>query len=724
MNSKFFLLMAFLLFVSLAESQTTDTLKILDLETISITGQRESVSRLPKTQGTFIFTGKKSEVLNFQSDDINIAEKSPRQIFARVPGVFVYDMDGTGNQMNVSTRGLDPHRGWEFNIRKDGIVTNTDIYGYPASHFTLPMEAVDHIELVRGTGALQYGQQFGGMLNYVTKEPDTSRHIGLETVNTVGSYGLLSTYTAVGGKIGKLEYYAYYNKRVSKGYRDDNRSDFNGQSVRLRYLASKDLALKAEFSHSEYVHQLPGPLNDSMFQQNPRQSIRSRNYYSPDIYIPSLGLDWNIGERTKLQWTLSGIYGSRNSAMFDKPSTTPDAIDPATLDYAPRQVDIDNYHSHTSELRVLHNYNLGQNTSSLAVGVQYMNNDLHRRQQGQGTTDFDYDLTVVDGRFGRDMHFKTQNVAFFAENMFQFTDNFSISPGVRVEMGESKMTGVISYLPTDEIPNTIRHNFPLFGVNAEYRINDMQNLYAGWSQAFRPVIFKDIVPGSIYEIADKNLKDAKGYNIELGWRGKAGNLRWDIGGFRVQYDHRLGAQALNLDSVFYIFRTNIGNSVTTGVEFFAEYSFDLGSDWKGSIFTSSSWMDAHYTDASVRVGEENVNINGNKVETVPEWISRNGITFRYKRFSISGLYSYVAESFADPLNTVVPPANGSVGLVPAYGLFDLNATYRIGSRVTIRASLNNVFDNQYFTKRPSFYPGPGIWPSDGRSGNISIGIKL
>jgi Fe(3+) dicitrate transport protein len=33
----------------------------------------------------------------------------------------------------------------------------------------------------------------------------------------------------------------------------------------------------------------------------------------------------------------------------------------------------------------------------------------------------------------------------------------------------------------------------------------------------------------------------------------------------------------------------------------------------------------------------------------------------------------------------------------------------------VRAAVNNLFDLQYFTKRPQFYPGPGIWPSDGRA---------
>ncbi|MBK8562131.1 MAG: TonB-dependent receptor [Saprospiraceae bacterium] len=708
----------------LFSQNSTDTLKQIQLYQVEVTESRSTIARLPKTADGFIWSGKKNEVINLQASDANIAEKSPRQIFAKVPGVFVYDMDGTGNQVNISTRGLDPHRGWEFNIRKNGIITNTDLYGYPASHFTLPMEAVERIEMVRGTGALQYGQQFGGLINYVVKQPDTTRSIGLETVNSVGSFGMLSTYNAIGGKVGKLEYYAYYSRRGADGYREDSRSDFNGQSVMLRYRPSKNLSLTAEFSHSEYVIQLAGQLTDSMFQQTPRQSTRSRNYYSPDIYVPSISLDWALGENSRLKWTTSAVYGSRSSVLFDKPATTADVIDPTTLNYANRQVDIDNYHSHTSELRFLHNYHLGKIGGTVAAGVQYINNDLHRRQQGKGTTGTDFDLTVVDGKWGRDMHFKTQNIAFFVENLFQITDRFSVSPGVRLESGESKMSGYISYLPDDEVPNTIKHQFPLFGVNTEYKLGELQTLYAGWSQAYRPVIFKDIIPGSLLEKSDKNLKDAQGYNFEAGYRGAAGGFRWDIGVFRMQYNNRLGNQAVQEDSSFYVFRTNIGNSVTQGVELFAEYNFKMSGAWRASIFNSTAYMDAQYEDAAIRVGSDNVDISGNNVESVPAWISRSGFTLKYKTASLTALYSYTAESFADPLNTVKPSATGAVGVVPAYGLLDLNATWRITSNVTLRMSLNNVLDNQYFTKRPSFYPGPGIWPSDGRSGNVSVGVRF
>ncbi|MEI9944007.1 MAG: TonB-dependent receptor plug domain-containing protein [Chitinophagaceae bacterium] len=98
----------------------------------------------------------------------------------KYPGVFIYDMDGSGNQINIAARGLDPHRGWEFNNRKDGIITNSDMYGYPASHYSMPLESIARIELVRGTGSLQYGAQFGGMLNYVTKQGDTTRPFSFE----------------------------------------------------------------------------------------------------------------------------------------------------------------------------------------------------------------------------------------------------------------------------------------------------------------------------------------------------------------------------------------------------------------------------------------------------------------------------------------------------------------------------------------------------------------
>ncbi|MBN8680339.1 MAG: TonB-dependent receptor [Chitinophagales bacterium] len=720
-------LAAALSFSSAAAQQSPDSLQPVLLKELNVRAARTTIDKLPAISNTYLWAGKKSEVIQVENTDANIAEKTPRQIFAKIPGVFVYDMDGSGNQTNISTRGLDPHRGWEFNIRANGIMTNSDIYGYPASHFSLPMEAIGRVELVRGTGALQYGAQFGGMLNYVLKNPDTTRAIGLESVNSVGSYGLLSSYNAIGGKIGKLQYYAFFSKRVSEGYRKNGNSDYDGQGLSMQYMPNKDLILKAELLRSNYLYQIPGPLTDAQFEADPRQSTRARNYFNPEIYVPSLSAIWQIAPGTRLSWTASAVLGERRSVQFDRTANIVDAINPQTLTYAGRQVDIDGFNSYNTELRLLQDYSLLGKSATLAAGVQYFNNDLNRRQQGKGTTGTDYDLSIDATGWGRDLHLRSKNVAFSLENKWQLSRRFMLSPGVRVELGESNFSGTTAYYDDDkELPNTIVHRFPLLGINGEYVVGSRQTLYAGISQAYRPVIFKDIIPANVYEKVNKNLKNAYGYNAELGWRGSAGGWKWDASAFVMQYNNRLGNLAqydADIDT-FILYRTNIGDSRTYGLEMFVEYGAMLGDNWYASIFTSTSWFNARYLGDSIRVnGKENRSIKDKKVESVPEWISRNGVNVRYKGLSVSLLYSYTAKSFADPLNTVEPNATGAVGLVPSYGLLDLNTTYRI-RKLTIRFNVNNIANKQYFTKRPTLYPGAGVWPSDGRSVSLTVGIRV
>lgn len=598
------------------------------------------------------------------------------------------------------------------------------MYGYPASHYNIPLEAVESIELVRGTSSIQYGGQFGGMLNYVSKKPDSSA-LAFQSINTVGSYGLLSTFNSISGTKGKFKYYIWFNNKVNDGYRKNGDSRYDAQNISLFYEFNPDILLKAEWTRSNYVVHLPGQLTDQMFKDDPRSSTRSRNYYNPDINVPSVTLDWKVGERTELKFTSSAIIGARNSVLLDKLVNIADVIDPVTLQYVNRQVDIDHFNSYTNELRILQSYSLAGRVSNLAAGVQYMNNDLHRQQLGKGTTGTDFDLSLVTPGFGRDMHFKTSNIALFAENRWAVLPGFSINTGVRTELGETNMTGMISNYPTDEIPNTIKHEYSLFSLGSQYEIHKTMNLYAGWSQAYRPVIFKDIIPGSTFEFADKNLKDAKGYNLEAGFRGSWKLLSWDVSYFRVQYNNRLGTLSqTNANNEEIIYRTNIGNSRTKGVEVFTQAEFPLNKTTGFSLFTATSYMDARYRNAMIRSGNTNIPVDGNKVESVPEWQSRNGATLKLKRNSLSILHSYTASSFADALNSVEPNSTGTVGLVPSYHLFDIQANVGLTSYLQIGLNMSNALDRHYFTKRPQFYPGPGIWPSDGRTFSTTLSFSI
>ncbi len=684
------------------------------------------VKPISNNNDPYIFSGKKTEQIQLTQSPADITNKSGRQVFAKVPGIFVYEMDGAGNQVNIAARGLDPHRGWEFNLRKDGIITNSDMYGYPASHYSMPLESIEKIEIVRGTGSLQYGAQFGGMVNYVTKKGDTTRPFSFESINTTGSYNLLSTYNAVGGKWGSLQYYAYYHKKSRDGYRQNEHTNSEAQSIMLLYEVAKNISIKAEWARSTYLYRIPGPLNDSMFYTNPRQATRSRNYFSPDIHIPSLTLNWHLSASAQLQLITSLVLGKRNSVLFDKPANIADTINTTTLQYNNRQVDIDRFNSRTAELRLLQQYSTGSYTSTIVAGIQYMNNHMHRTQLGKGTTGSDYDLTLVSPGWGRDMHFKTQNIALFAENKLQLSRKLSLNTGFRIEAGQTDMNGILTYYPIEDIPVTIKHQFPLFGASLSYKAADNVEYYAGFAQSYRPMIFKDLVPTSIYEKVDPNIKDSKGFNAEIGSRGNWKFLRWDITGFLLQYNNRFGTLALtDAQNNFYTYRTNTGNSVNAGAEILLQANWRPLQRLDVSLFTSTAFNHAVYTNAMVKSGNQNINIKGNKVEGVPNLITRNGISVRYRALSYSVLYSYTGQNFADPLNTVEPlKTTGAVGLVPAYGLWDMNFTLRLPAGFEVRANLNNVFNKQYFTKRPLFYPGPGVWPGDGRNGSVTIVIRM
>ena len=704
-----------------------DTSKTRELKEVTIKAwQRKDINRLPDEQNGYLNSGKKTEVVTIAATNANVALKTGRQLFSKIPGVFVYDMDGSGNQVNIATRGLDPHRSWEYNIRQNGVIINSDMYGYPASHYSAPMESFEKIEMVRGTGSLQYGAQFGGMINYVTKRPDTARAFVFESINTAGSFGLLSTYNAISGTIKKFSYAVYYYKRHANGYRDNSQSDADAEFIQLGYRFNEAVSLKAELGRSKYLYHIPGPLNDSMFAANPQMSTRSRNYFSPDIYIPSLTLNWKISAQTKLNITASGVFGSRNSVMLDAFANVKDLIDPSSGQYKNRQVDIDHFNSRTIEFRLLHAYRIGRLPAKLATGITYMNNDLHRQQLGKGTTVTDYDLSLVEPGFVRDVHFKTGNISFFAENLLQLTSKWTVSPGLRYENGHSDMSGVIKYYSAGQLPNTIKHSFLLAGISSQYQLGKDNALYGGISQAYRPVIFKDIIPASTYEQVDKDLKDAYGYNIELGVRGKIWkHLQYDIGYFNVLYKNKLGTVVLQDNTgQSYTYKTNVGNSRTDGVEMFVQYKFPITTKLYAGLFTSTAYMNARYISGQVSNGVSNQSIVGNKVEATPQWISRDGLDILYQGFSATLLYNYTSSSYSDALNTVQPPASGAKGYTPAYSIWDLNASIRINTMLSVRAGINNIADKKYYTKRPVFYPGPGIWPSDGRNMYCTVAVKL
>ena len=186
-------------------------------------GQHRDVMMLPEIVGTKINAGKKNSLVVLDQVNNVVVNNSMRQILAKVPGIQIWESDGSGIQIGIANRGLSPNRSWEFNIRQNGADISADPFGYPEAYYNPQMQAVQRIQIIRGAGSLQYGPQFGGMINYIMKDGSNfHKPIQLECNQTVGSFGLLNTFIGIGGKGKKGYYYTFFDRRIADGYRSNS----------------------------------------------------------------------------------------------------------------------------------------------------------------------------------------------------------------------------------------------------------------------------------------------------------------------------------------------------------------------------------------------------------------------------------------------------------------------------------------------------------------------
>jgi Fe(3+) dicitrate transport protein len=81
-------------------------------------------------------------------------------------------------------------------------------------------------------------------------------------------------------------------------------------------------------------------------------------------------------------------------------------------------------------------------------------------------------------------------------------------------------------------------------------------------------------------------------------------------------------------------------------------------------------------------------------------------------------------SYSDAGNTQQPISTGVTGPIPAYDVFDLSGSFRCNERVSLRAGINNLLNERYFTRRAGGYPGPGILPAEPINGFVTVGVRL
>lgn len=704
-----------------------DTSQLKYLPDVTVVGRnsKSDYQQMPEVVGTNIYAGKKNALIVLDNVQGNVVTNTMRQVLAKVPGIHIWESDPSGIQIGIAARGLSPNRSWEFNVRQNGYDIAADPFGYPEAYYNPQLQAVQRIEIVRGQGSLQYGPQFGGLVNYILRNGSEMKKLfEFETQQTFGSNGLFNSYNAIGGKKGKVHYYSFFDHRNGNGWRQNSFYYTNAGNASVTYSFSSKFSLTAELMRSHIRSQQPGGLTDTQLKQDAQESFRSRNWFDITWTTPALIANFQINENTQWNTKLFGTIGDRNSVGFLQPINIKDSINATTLTYNNRVVNIDQYRNYGLESRLITDYRIGKMKNTFSGGIRLYTGTTNRQADGKGTTGSDYDVTVV-GNYPRDIAFNSKNAAAFIENIFRITDKLLIIPGLRYEWLEGSASGRNGYTTggTEIILQNITRSrsFVLAGLGAEYHITKTTEVYGNISQAYRPIQFANLQAPPTTDIVDPDLKDANGYNADIGYRGKVKNfLQFDISGFYLQYNNRVGT--ISTSSTTRLI-TNVGNSSSKGLEAYIEFNpikaFAKSNHADIIIFGSYG-----YTDATYSGDHKDANTKGKQVENAPTNIFRGGISAGNKGFLLTVQVSSVGETFSDANNTVVASANGNTGLIPAYTVTDLSASYKLNKGLNFKAGLNNLFNETYFTRRAGGYPGPGVLPADGRTFFISIGAKF
>ena len=717
-----------------------------ELPEVVIQQQREelfSVSRLKPVEGTSIYAGKKTEVVLVDQVVGNLAANNARQLYSQVVGLNIYENNDAGLQLSIGGRGLDPNRTANFNTRQNGYDISPDVLGYPESYYTPPAEALREIQVIRGAASLQYGTQFGGLINFRMKQPHPTKKLDWVSRQSAGSFGLFTSFNSLGGTVGKLGYYAYFHYKRGDGFRPNSGFNSRNAYAHVDYAFSDRTSLTAEVTYLNYLAQQAGGLTDTQFALDPDFSNRSRNWFEVDWKLWAIKLKHKLSSDTDLSVNVFGLDAERNAVGFRgnpaslnaNPVTEVDEVDPVSSFVAPRDLLRGEYNNWGAEARLLTRYLLLNKDAVLLIGTKYYHANNSARQ-GPGTTDSEANFRFTTDAFPdyanqSDFVFPNRHLAFFGEHVFFLSDRLSITPGVRWEHIRTESEGSYRQVNFDNAGNpianreladnrTLRRSFTLLGIGASFEPASSLEAYANVSQNYRSVTFSDIRTVSPTFIIDPAISDERGFTADLGLRGRwSQTLSYDVGAFSLLYDDRIG---IILDDRANRVRKNIGQALIYGLETFADWNLAHTLELDPNRYQLRWFVNAAFTQSEYLASEEN-NVVGKQVEFIPLVNLKTGLRTGYRNLLASVQWTYLSEQFTDVENSAVPDPGdrrqGVIGEIPAYGVLDVSASYTY-YRWKLETGVNNLLNERYFTRRATGYPGPGIIPSEPRSAYVTV----
>lgn len=650
-------------------------------------------------------------------DEKQIQEKRPfsiKEALSEVPGInIVQSEDPIGLALNIGVRGMDPRRTSRTLLMEDGVPLFLAPYGDPSAHYATPLEMLERIEVVKGSGQILYGPQtVGGMINFVTKPVPRNGFAGSITA-AIGNNDYRSAHVSMGTGNERGGFMVDGLKRTGDGIRDNHKFDVEmfGVKGEVKLTDSQTLIAKVNryeeksnvsetglglLEYNEDKFQAPTGNKDKFFHERTAVHLKHIFDITPDTKL-STQTYYTYSNRASRRLLSSddedgGILTGR-SLNQDGERITEANAEFSDGAWRPRQ-----YKVWGIEPRLDFKHTLFGLDSDAVIGFRYHEEDITRRKYEFTGGPLGLSDTIANGTFDERIKNKIEAKSYYIQNTF-YAGDWSITPGLRYEDYTIKtgvQTAADGFASGKKSPNEL-----LPGLGVAWNGINNTTVFAGVHRGFAPPrpdrdLVNNVVDRTTAELST---------NYELGFRSryyKGINVSSTL--FYTDFEDIVVKSGT--DGQF----ANAGKAEMAGLELAGRVDFGTIYDTPHNFYVTASYTNTFtaklkndITDSGEFDGGAS---KGARLAYAPKHIA--SLNFGYSHpVGINARVGadYISEQKADlwtrnPGDPDITEVSGLLGDIPAYTLLNASVNFKpVGSKVTYFANATNIADREYLASR-------------------------
>lgn len=617
---------------------------------VTATGVKDEIRSLPKN--VTVITSEEIE----RASSHNLVDLLAREADVNLRSFFGHDKWG-----GVDIRGMGDTFVSNVLIMVDGVRLNPpDLAGADLS--AVPLDQIERIEILRGSGAVLYGDgAVGGVVNIITKKGEHPPVFRLAASS--GDYETGEAQASYGGRVGGFQFNLTGSVFDSAGYRDNGGLRKKDAGIYLGYDLSERWTVFISAAEHRDKYGLPGPVSkenaenrvwrrrsDSPRDGGETEDQRSRGGFTLDL------------DRWGLVSVQAGLRNRENEYILGYSPLLTEGEQTSRIDEDSKNL----------ELSYVKEYRLGGFEHRFQAGFDYFFTDYQRTELGRN----------------RRFNSRLKRQGWFVLNKWSLPYHFSVQAGYRSSSFEGKFrederrTFGEEQVWVNGLAFKREWRSYSYDLGLVYSPSPVLDLYAGCATSFRTPNTDE------FALADEDLQPQRGEHLELGVRRTfSRRAEISLSLFQIRME----------DEIYY------GEDPETGLTLNRNY--DQETIRRGIEAEVKLNVSEHlHCWGNVSVMEAKFEESGGFVPLVPGYKASLGLEYQ----PIDSLLVVLTGTLVGERYDGNDQSNELYDRLEPYSVIDAKLSYEYG-QARIFFSVNNLFDQFYSTVGYSetYYPMPG-----------------